>query len=109
MLPRSLRLTREGFSHYSGLKRTGTPHFSISYGSVPSRGGSAVIVPKKVLASAVARHRVKRQLRALLRSWSAKDRVIIVSVRKGAGELSYADMEHELSSALAGILGTTNA
>lgn len=107
MLPRSLRLMREGFSHYSGLKRTGTPHFSISYGLVPSDGGSAVIVPKKVIASAVARHQMKRRLRALLRPWSAKDRVIIVSVRKGAGELSFADIEHELSDALAGILGTS--
>ncbi len=107
MLPRSLRLTREGFSHYSGLKRASTPHFSISYGPVLSGGGSAAIVPKKAVASAVARHRMKRRLRALLRPWSAKDQVIIISARTGAAELSFADMEHELSEALTGILGAS--
>jgi ribonuclease P protein component len=105
MLPRFLRLGRAGFGQMRGLSRTSTPHFSISYSTSPAAGGTAVIVPKKVIKGAVQRHLLKRRLRAILRPWSSADRTLIVSARNGAGDLPYPEVESELSTALSAILG----
>jgi len=109
MIPRSLRLTRKGFEHTRGLRRTASPHFALSYGPAdPSQGGgSAVIVPKKVVKSSVGRHLLKRRVRSVLRSWSSKDRILIVFARSGAADLTFQELEHELSSLLEGIMGGT--
>jgi ribonuclease P protein component len=104
MLPRLLRLSRQGFENARGLRRTTSPHFSISYGHTPGQGGSAVIVPKKVIKGAVTRHLLKRRVRAILAPWSDKELTLILSARKGAAELPYPELQDELSSALTVIL-----
>jgi len=108
MIPRSLRLTRQGFELARGLRRTASPHFAISY-SLPGEkipeNGSAVIVAKKIVKGAVTRHLLKRRIRAILRPWSAEDRILIVSARKDADTLSFSEMNSELSSTLEAIMG----
>lgn len=104
MLPRPLRLSRQGFENARGLRRTTSPHFSISYGPVPSDGGSAVIVPKKAVKGAVTRHLLKRRIRAIITPWSAVNQVLIISVRSGAQKLSAGELKDELSTALTAIL-----
>ncbi len=105
MIPRSLRLSREGFEDSRGLRRVQSAHFSISYGvSADATGGSAIIVPKKAVSGAVARHLLKRRVRAIIRPYSAKGRILIVSAKKGSQELSYAEIENELSPLLRAII-----
>lgn len=105
MLPRSLRLSRAGFEEAKGLRKIHTPHFTISYGTAaPLRGGSAIIVPKKAVKSAVGRHLLKRRIRAVLLPFSSKDRVLIVSAKASAYTLSFEECKKELSEALSAIL-----
>jgi ribonuclease P protein component len=104
MLPRSLRLTRRGFEENRGLRRAHSPHFFISYGPAVDEGGSAVIVPKKAVKGAVARHLLKRRIRALLRPYSTRDRVIIVQAKAGAADISYEQMHEELSPLLESVV-----
>jgi len=100
MLPRSLRLTRRGFEDNRGLRRAHSPHFLISHGPAATEGGSAVIVPKKAVKGAVARHLLKRRIRALLQPYSSPSHVIIVTAKTGANDLSYAQIHEELSPLL---------
>ncbi|MDB4991948.1 MAG: Ribonuclease protein component [Parcubacteria group bacterium] len=104
MLPKTLRLSRQGFESIRGLRRTTSPHFSISYGPAPKTGGSAIIVPKKAVKGAVTRHLLKRRVRAIILPWSREDQILIISARGGAADLSYSELENELSTALTAIL-----
>ena len=104
MLPRSLRLTRRGFEENRGLRRAHSPHFFISYGPAASDGGSAVIVPKKAVKGAVARHLLKRRVRAIMKPYSAPERVIIVQAKSGAAELSFSQVQEELSPLLESVV-----
>lgn len=107
MFPRSLRLSRAGFERTRGLRRTTTPHFSLSYGQLPNDAGLGVIVPKKVVKSAVARHKLKRQVREVLRALIAQPTTpitVVVSARTGADALTYAHIHDELSGAFKAIL-----
>jgi ribonuclease P protein component len=104
MLPKPLRLSRQGFENTRSLRRTTSPHFSISYGSIPGTGGAAVIVPKKAVKGAVTRHLLKRRIRAIITPWSAPDQVLIISTRSGAQNLSSAELKDELSTTLTAIL-----
>ncbi|MDB5190015.1 MAG: Ribonuclease protein component [Parcubacteria group bacterium] len=109
MLPRPLRLTRQGFSNTRGLKRVHSAHFSLSYGNAETEGlgGSGVIVPKKVVKGSVDRHLLKRRLRAFLLPYSTPSRIFIVSARAKADTLSYKDLEHELSVLIGSIIQNT--
>ncbi len=84
-------------------------HFSLSYGNAEAAGlgGSGVIVPKKAVKSSVARHLLKRRLRAFLLPHSAPSRVFIVSARAKADTLSYKELESELSALIGSIMKTT--
>lgn len=104
MLPRSLRLTRKGFEGAVGLLRTRTPHFHISYKEAVEDGGSAVIVPKKVVKGAVSRHLLKRRVREALRPWSLPSRILVISARTGADALTFEEIRDELSAELEAIL-----
>jgi len=80
--------------------RAVSPHFSISYGPSPSKGGCGVVVSKKVERSSVKRHLLKRRMREVLRGYCSKDYVLIVYARPGAETLSFADLSAELSATL---------
>ncbi len=84
-------------------------HFSLSWGTAEASGlgGSGVIVPKKAVRSAVARHLLKRRIRALILPHSTSSRILIVSVRAKADTLSYAELHHELSTLIGSILQNT--
>lgn len=105
MLPKSLRLKRTEFDLSRKGSARATAHFRISHVSGAENGGSAAVVPKKLVKGAVARHLLKRRMRAVLRSWSAKDRILVVSARKGADTLTFQELHDELSGALQAILG----
>lgn len=110
MIPRSLRLTRAGFENAKKLSRASSAHFSFSYGvAEPGLGGTAVIVAKKGVRGSVERHALKRRIRAVLRPWSSRERVLIVTARAGALELPFAEIERELSLTLQDILGEQHA
>jgi ribonuclease P protein component len=99
-----MRLTRRGFEEAQGLSRIHTPHFSISYKNGVSTGGSAVVVPKRVIKGAVQRHLLKRRVKAVLRPYSSPSRVLVISAKKGADTLSFDELSRELSSQLEAIL-----
>ncbi|CAN5710321.1 hypothetical protein BH11PAT2_BH11PAT2_08670 [soil metagenome] len=109
MLPRPLRLTRQGFSNTRGLKRVHSTHFSLSYGKAETEGlgGSGVIVPKKAVRSAVARHLLKRRLRAILLPYSTPSRTLIISARAKADTLSFGELQNELSALIGSIIKNT--
>lgn len=109
MLPRPLRLTRQGFSNTRGLKRVHSTHFSLSYGhvEVAGLGGSGVIVPKKAVKGSVARHLLKRRVRAVLLPYSNPSGIFIVSARAKADTLSYQELEGELSALIGSIIKNT--
>lgn len=100
MLPHSHRLPRAGFEQMTGLKRSASRHFSISYIESAPIGGFAVIVSKKVAKSSVERHQLKRRVREIIRSWAEKGRVLIVFARSGATNLPYSEIEAELTPLL---------
>lgn len=72
------------------------PHFSISYGPSPDKGGCGVVVPKKVEKSSVKRHLLKRRIREVLKRYCTKDTVLIVYARPGSQELSFEELSKEL-------------
>ncbi len=106
MLPRTLRLPRQGFENTRGLRRMTSPHFSISYGYIEGFGGSAIIVPKKAVKGAVTRHLLKRRVRALIQPWSSSEQVLIITARSGSADLTRVALKDELSQALTAILST---
>ena len=106
MLPRTLRLSRAGFTRAGRLMRAQSAHFSISYGTSAEAAGTAVVVPKKVAKKSVDRHRLKRQMRAVLLPYSSASRVLIAYAKPGAPLLSYQDLHQELSTLIEGILPT---
>ncbi len=89
------------------MRRISSAHFSLSYADHQQIGGSAVIVPKKAVKGAVARHLLKRRVRAALLPFSRPDRVLIISARTGSEKLSFAELEAELSELIRPIMGTT--
>jgi ribonuclease P protein component len=97
MLPKNIRLSREGFDEAFKAKRSHTEHFIVSFTDNTILGGSAVIVSKKVAKTSVARHALKRKVRALLPQWSSKHRILIITAKKGADKLSSAEIGEELS------------
>lgn len=82
-------------------------HFSLSYGALPNEAGIGIVVPKKIVKSAVSRHRLKRRVREALRllaKRSALPSTVIVFARAGADSLTSAQANDELSAAFKAIL-----
>lgn len=107
MLPKSLRLSRHDFPDTRGLKRVTSPHFSISYGDAP-KGGSAVVISKKVARLAVSRHLLKRRVLAVLRPYASDGRALIVHARADAGTIPFPELREELLSLVRTIPGILN-
>jgi len=97
MLPRELRLSREGFEQARGLKRAASQHFSLSYGPM-EKGGTAVVISKKAAKLAVTRHLLKRRILSVVRPYARTDRALIVHVRPGASTLPFSELKDELVS-----------
>lgn len=78
--------------------RATSPHFAVSYGSLPQKGGCGVVAAKKVERSSVKRHILKRRMREVLRKYCTSDSVLIVYARPGSQNLSFEELETELSA-----------
>ena len=106
MLPKSVRLSRSGFEALHPARRVQSEHFSILFAETTTLGGSAVIVSKKTAPTSVARHALKRQVRAIIAPWSTPTRALVVTARKGATTLPFSVLHNELSTLLRSILPT---
>jgi ribonuclease P protein component len=109
MFPRRLRLSRRGFmavSADSSAKRATSPHFSAVLSPVADgRGGCAVVVSKKVAKGAVARHLLKRRIRASLQEYCSPTYGLIVYARAGSAEIPFSEISNELFTQLLPRLG----
>jgi|CXWL01.1.fsa_nt_gi ribonuclease P protein component len=106
MLPSQLRLSRKGFKEVLGAHQKLTPHFSVIYKKKALLGGSAVIVSKKVAHSSVERHLLKRRVRAILKTVSTPNQILIISARNKSNTLTFEQIKEELTKALQDILET---
>lgn len=104
MLPRSKRLSREGFDLLTRARRVTSEHFSISYTEPNKIGGFGIVVSKKIAPLSVTRHLLKRQIRSILATYNHKGRAVVVFARKGAPGLSFDESKDELSRLLQSIL-----
>lgn len=100
MIPRSHRLPRAGFEQMTGLRRSASRHFSISYMESSPISGLAVVVPKKVAKKSVDRHFLKRRIRAIIAPWAIKGRALIVFARPEATSLPFSEIQAELTPLL---------
>jgi ribonuclease P protein component len=104
MFPRRLRLSRRGFMEVSAdrsAKRATSEHFSAVLSvSHLSNSGCAVVVSKKVAKSAVARHLLKRRIRAALHEWCSSSHGLILYARAGSTEVPFSEISSEISNLL---------
>ncbi len=98
MLPRRLRLSRAALSDPRGDARATSAHFSLT--SNPAKTGCAVIVSKKTEKSSVGRHRLKRQVLALVAPFCRKGYSLVVYARKGSNTLSSKALAKEVGELL---------
>jgi ribonuclease P protein component len=105
MLPKGKRLSRKGFDALIGARRFSSDHFSILHKENTLFSGSAVVIAKKVATKSVNRHKLKRQIRAILSEWTTPGRAMVVYLRPGANGLAFSELENELSTLLRSILG----
>jgi len=75
-----------------GVRAT-TKHFSVVYSK--NNSGYAVVVSKKVAQKTVARHRIKRRVRSIIKSVNLTEGCIIFA-RPGVHKLTYNDMDSEI-------------
>ena len=104
MLPRSKRLSREGFDHLARARRLTSDHFSLSYTESNKVGGFGIVITKKIAPLSVTRYKMKRQIRSILAEYDHNGRSIVVFVRKGAPKIPFDQIKSELSSLLQSIL-----
>ena len=100
MLPRRLRLTRAALTHQGKEMRAVSPHFSVS---VRPKGGTMIVVSKKVEKTAVGRHRLKRRIGTIVRPFCEKASFSLYA-RKGSNTLSYKELTEELTELLGRLL-----
>ncbi len=98
MIVRRRRLARTDFSVLlkSG-RRVNTQHFSLLYS--PNVSGLAVVVSKKVIKTAVGRHKIKRRVQSILNTITASYGYVIFA-RKGVSTLSFFEIQEELGTLL---------
>jgi len=99
MVPKRLRLPREGFRAPKTAKRAVSSHISlVFYPSEPKLSGVAVVLPKKAVPQAVDRHKAKRRLLSLMRSWKVPGMAVIAYGRHGIDSLPFKELKEELDS-----------
>jgi ribonuclease P protein component len=100
MFPRSKRVARAAFpALQASRRRVFSPHFSATLADTPA--GVAVVVAKRVVATSVGRHLLKRRILAILRSFDPLPAPgIIVFAKAGASGLSRKELLEELKSLL---------
>ncbi len=98
MIVRRNRLTRTNFSVLlkSG-KRITTTYFLLLFS--PTVSGYAVVVSKKVIKTAVGRHKTKRQVQSILNTITPSCGYVVFA-RKGVNTLSFLEIQRELDTLL---------
>jgi ribonuclease P protein component len=109
MLPRRLRLTRRSFAQPAHARRAATIHFSASLSPVPTEGGCAVVVSKKIARLSTARHLLKRRIMSVIRPWCDGPYSLIVYARAGAGTLPFKEVKKELEDLFARLMPEVRA
>ncbi|MBU0749892.1 ribonuclease P protein component [Patescibacteria group bacterium] len=100
MLPRHSRLSREGFDALMRARKTSSSHFAIAHQENSLYSGCGVVVSKKVARLAVSRHLIKRRIYSILKPFCTETRALAVFVRPGAKDLSFSEIEEELTALL---------
>lgn len=85
--------------------RAQSPHFGVSFGPIEGKGGAGVVVTKKVERSSVKRHVLKRRIREAIRPLVSTTHALIVYARPGSQNLSYQDIESELTALIGRVQG----
>lgn len=101
MLPRSKRVSKRDFPQQGSKKKTlVSPHFSLTHTTSSEKARFAAVVSKKVAALAVDRNTLRRQIYVICRQYSAKTTpgTYIIYARKGAKDLSFAQMKLEIET-----------
>lgn len=102
MLPKSRRATTAGVEE--AVKKGKIQHsdnFSVRTFQTNSPTTVAVVVSKKVAATAVGRNKLKRRIRGALASTALpKNKTLVVYVKKGAIPLSSGSIQKELTGLL---------
>ena len=80
--------------------RAASPHFSVS---VRPKGGTMIVVSKKVEKTAVGRHRLKRRISTIVRPFCENGSFSLYA-RKGSSTLSYKELTNELTELLSQLL-----
>ncbi|NCN52722.1 ribonuclease P protein component [Candidatus Parcubacteria bacterium] len=109
MLAKTERLTKSDFDRFfASGKRLHTPLFTLVCAPHNAFHG-AVVVPKKILKSAVKRNKIRRQVYDILRRLAraqARTGVCIILLKKDAVGASYEDLSHAVSAAVGRIQNT---
>jgi ribonuclease P protein component len=97
MFGRRKRLARSDFATLSRGRRLHSTHFSVV---IPHEGrGYAVVVSKKTARLSVDRHRLKRQVLAVLGSLTLPPSLVVFAKDSALG-LSFGDIKTELATLL---------
>lgn len=106
-MPRKYRLGTEEIKELSeskSFKIAHTPHFSLKFQERPEGGSKfAVVVPKKATKSAVARNKIKRRGRDVIREMIPDLPSPINAVlyaKKGADTITFKETKTEIASLL---------
>lgn len=102
MLPHAQRLKSADFTRFRGSRAFHSPHFSVRVVRAASEAETkaAAVVSTKVAKSAVARNLLRRRIYAMLAKslLSLRGRLITITARAGAPDLSFAELKDELAA-----------
>lgn len=102
MLQKKERLNRNDFNRFfSAGKRSHSKHFQLIFHPHSSFHAS-VVVSKKIAREAVRRNKLRRRVYDIVRNTreNLAVGVYIIITKKGAGELSFAEIKQELNTLL---------
>ena len=101
MLPKKERLSRAEFNRFFSVgKKTHSPSLLLVFAPHPTLHAS-VVVPKKIIKSAVKRNAMRRRIYDIVRNYKSERGVVgtfIFFVRAPAAVLTYEALKHEVCS-----------
>jgi ribonuclease P protein component len=100
MLPRRLRLSREGFKEKKEITKVRTKHFIFSLKESAQNKGYGIVVSKKVISSAVKRHALKRKIREVVKVLPQVQGSAVLQVHTKNTQLSYSEVKREIENTL---------
>ncbi|KKW22230.1 MAG: ribonuclease P protein component [Candidatus Taylorbacteria bacterium RIFCSPHIGHO2_02_49_25] len=98
MLPKSKRLTAEGFKQFRNARASHTAHFLLRFRGVPAGAEKfAVVVPSSAYKKAILRNLLRRRMYHLMRAHQEDLRGLSIAavVKKGTLALTFKELERE--------------